>query len=203
MKIKFCGIRRVEDVMLMNIYMPDYAGFVFSQSRRQINLSSAITLSNMLHKKIKKVGVFVNEKIEHIAQISHISRLDVIQLHGDEDEEYIRNLKKLLIDKEIWKAVRVSSPFDVEKPSKLPVDMLLLDSFSENQYGGTGKLADLSSIKKADLKRDFFIAGGLNSQNINSIIDEIKPVGVDISSGIEIDGCKDENKIKEIMRCLK
>ncbi len=203
MKIKFCGIRRVEDVMLMNIYMPDYAGFVFSQSRRQINLSDAITLSGMLNRKIKKVGVFVNEKIEHIAQISHISRLDVIQLHGDEDEEYIRNLKKLLIDKEIWKAVRVSSPCDVEKPSKLPVDMLLLDSFSENQYGGTGKTADLSAIKKADFKREFFIAGGLNSQNINSIIDEIKPVGVDISSGIETDGCKDENKIKEIMRCLK
>lgn len=203
MKIKFCGIRRVEDVMLMNIYMPDYAGFVFSQSRRQINLSDAITLSGMLNRKIKKVGVFVNEKIEHIAQISHISRLDVIQLHGDEDEEYIRTLKKLLIDKEIWKAVRVSSPCDVEKSSKLPVDMLLLDSFSENQYGGTGKLADLSSIKKADLKRDFFIAGGLSSQNINSIIDEIKPVGVDISSGIETDGCKDENKIKDIMRCLK
>ena len=203
MKIKFCGIRRIEDVMLMNSFMPDYAGFVFSQSRRQINLSTAIVLSNMLHKKIKKVGVFVNEKIEHIAQISHISRLDVIQLHGDENEEYIRNLKKLLIDKEIWKAVRVSSPCDVEKSAELSVDMLILDSFSENQYGGTGKLADLSSIKKADLKRDFFIAGGLNSQNINSIVDEIKPAGVDISSGIEIDGYKDEEKIREIMRCLK
>lgn len=203
MKIKFCGIRRIEDVMLMNEFMPDYAGFVFSQSRRQINLATAVMLSNMLHKKIKKVGVFVNERIEHVAQISHITGLDVIQLHGYEDEAYIENLKKLLIDKEFWKAVRVSSPCDVEKSAKISVDMLLLDSFSENQYGGTGYVADLSSIKKADLKREFFIAGGLNSQNINSIIDEIKPAGVDISTGIEVDGYKNKEKIKEIMRCLK
>ncbi len=203
MKIKFCGIKRIEDVMLMNSFMPDYAGFVFSQSKRQINLSTAIMLLNMLDKKIKKVGVFVNEKIEHIAQISHIAGLDVIQLHGDEDQAYIKNLKKLLIDKEIWKAVRVSSPCDVQKSIDLSVDMLILDRFEQNQYGGTGRVADIASIKKADIRREFFIAGGLNSQNINSIINEVKPAGVDISSGIETDGCKDENKIREIMRCLK
>jgi len=203
MKIKFCGIRRIEDVVLMNEFIPDYIGFIFSKSKRQITKETAKMLVEKLDKNIKTVGVFVNEPIEFITETAKIAELDVIQLHGDEDEIYINSLKESIGNTQIWKAVRVSSIEDIQIAEKLPVDMLLLDSFSKNAYGGTGEVANLSAIKEAKLNKEFFLAGGLNAKNINEIAKEIQPFGVDISSGIELDGFKNREKIIEIVRCIQ
>jgi len=203
MKIKFCGIRRLEDVALMNEFIPDYIGFIFSKSKRQITKETAKMLSERLDKNIKTVGVFVNEPIEFVTETAKVAELDVIQLHGDEDENYITCLKESIGNTQIWKAVRVSSIEDIQIAKTLPVDMLLLDSFSKNAYGGTGEVANLSVIKEAEIKENFFLAGGLNAKNIAEIVNEIKPYGIDISSGIEQDGFKNREKIIEIVRCIQ
>jgi len=203
MLVKFCGIRRQEDVLLMNEFLPDFVGFIFSKSKRQISKETAKELSESLSDKIKTVGVFVNEPIDAVAETANFAKLAVIQLHGDEDEFYINSLKKLIGNIQIWKAVRVQTSDDISKAEKLPVDMLLIDSFSKNAYGGTGEVANLSAINNAHTKKPFFLAGGLNAENICDIANEIKPFGIDISSGIEKDGFKNRDKIIEFVRCLE
>lgn len=202
MKIKFCGIRRMEDVALMNEFKPDYVGFVFAKSKRQVDGATALVLADMLDKSIQTVGVFVDEVLENVVITTNLVGLNVVQLHGNEDEGYIKGLRRLLPNTEIWKAVRVSSADDILKVAELPVDLLLLDSFSADAHGGTGKVANLSAIQSANLKRDFLLAGGLNSENISEIVKEIQPYGLDISSGIEVNGFKNSDKIIEIMRCF-
>ncbi len=204
MKIKFCGIRREEDAYLMNEFMPDYAGFVFAKSKRQVDLQTAKRLSEILDKKIKTVGVFVNEDIGTVANIARETGLFAVQLHGDEDGEYIAALKRLLPEAQIWKAVRVLCANDILAAEELYADMILLDSFSQSAYGGTGKVANLDAIKESGIigRRDFFLAGGLCAENIEGITREINPFGVDISSGIEENGVKSRSKIIEIMRIM-
>lgn len=203
MLIKFCGIRRFEDVELMNIFRPDFVGFVFAESKRQVSPRKASELSAQLDKGIKKVGVFVNENIDTVSEAVEAASLDVIQLHGEENEEYIKSLRVFFPQKSIWKAVRVKSSEDIKKAEGLSVDMLLLDSFSESEYGGSGRVADLSVIKCCEISKPYFLAGGINASNAISIFNEIKPNGLDISSGIEENGVKDFNKIQEIMRCIE
>ena len=203
MKVKFCGIRRLKDVEFINKYPPDYVGFIFAKSKRQIDEVQAKFLSEKLYKSIKKVGVFVNANINDIIRIAKTAELDVIQLHGDEDENYIGELKNSVNNIHIWKAVRVKTEDDIKKAEQLNVDMLLLDSFSEKAYGGTGKTIDLSVIKNSGITKPFFVAGGINAENIKYIVEEIQPYGVDISSGIETNGVKDIDKISEIVRCLE
>lgn len=202
-KVKFCGIRREEDVRFMNEFKPDYAGYIFAESKRRVTPEQAAALSLLLDKAIKRVGVFVNETTENIAQTALIAGLDVIQLHGDEGEKEIQAVKRLLPGVEIWKAVRVHSPQAVMEAQALPCKRLLLDSFSPEARGGTGKLIDIELLKSAGLRGGFFLAGGINAGNMIRIVREMRPYGVDISSGIETDGVKDRTKIQEIMRCLE
>lgn len=204
MKIKFCGIRRDEDAHLMNEFLPDYTGFVFAKSKRQVNLDAAKRLSEILDRRIKTVGVFVNEEIGAVAKIASEAGLFVVQLHGDEDRGYISALKSLLPKVEIWKAVRVSSAEDIRIAEGLGADMILLDSFSKEAYGGTGKVANLDAIKESGItgRKKFFLAGGLCAGNLEGIVREIKPFGVDISSGIEENGFKSRDKIIQIMSIM-
>lgn len=202
MKIKFCGIKRHEDIQYMNKYKPDYAGFVFAGEKRRITPEKAAELAEGLAAGIKKVGVFVNDSSKNIEYTVKLAGLDAVQLHGDEDEEYIVELKKLLPDTEIWKAVRVKDSKNVVNALTLSADMLLFDSFSSGEYGGTGKIANIELIKRIKINRPFFIAGGIDSENIVYIVKELSPYGVDISSGIETGGVKDESKIKSIMKTV-
>lgn len=201
MKLKFCGIRRMEDVLLMNEFRPDYIGYIFAESKRRISPETAAILSEALDKRIQKVGVFVDAPPEEIAQTAKTARLDVIQLHGNEGAETVTELRKLLPRAEIWKAVRVQTAKDIKKAQKLFCDRLLLDSFSLEAAGGTGKVANLAAVKESGAS-GFFLAGGLNAENITEILKEMRPYGADISSGIEQDGFKSREKILEIMRCL-
>lgn len=202
MKLKFCGIRRKQDAEYVNITLPDYVGFVFAPSRRYISPEDAAELSEIIRPEIKKAGVFVNESQENIMNTVHTAKLDIIQLHGDENEEFINSLRKIT-DCEIWKAVRVRDSGDIQKADMMQADKLMLDSFSVSQYGGTGKTADWNIIKNTTIKTPFFIAGGLNEQNILSAVSELSPFGLDISGGIETEGTKDLNKMKKITDLLE
>ncbi len=200
MKIKLCGIRRHQDIAFVNEFRPDYVGFVFAKSKRQIDFQKAESLICELDSNIKTVGVFVNETIDTVADYANI--LDVIQLHGDENNSYISKLRQKT-DKEIWRAVRASSVEEIKYCEMINSDMILIDSFCNNSYGGTGKTADWELIKNVNLSRPYFLAGGLYAENVLEAIKTLNPYGIDISSGIETDGFKDIEKIRNIMKILR
>lgn len=205
-KIKFCGIRRLEDVAYMNEFKPDFVGFVFAQSKRQISPSTARTLQKELDSEIKRVGVFVNEPMETLLQTVQNVPLHAVQLHGDENNTYMAALKNSMtkagLECEIWKAIRVKNADSLSQSFTI-ADRLLLDSFTTSAYGGSGKIANWQMIKKAHINKPFFLAGGLNAKNIIEGIQEVQPYGVDLSSGIETDGYKNKDKIAEIMKLVR
>lgn len=199
MIVKMCGIRREEDVEYANEVCPDYIGFIFADSPRRVSWEDAASFRKDLKKEIRCVGVFVNETPEKIAEIAARVPLDAVQLHGDETEEDIRHLRSLC-DKEIWKAARVRSKDDIQKVQTLPADRILLDSFSKEAYGGTGRTINLDILSESEITKPYFLAGGLNTGNLKGILEAIHPEGIDISSGIETNGCKDLDKMKTIMK---
>lgn len=200
-KIKICGIRRTQDAEYLNEFIPDFAGFILSSPFwRSIDLNGLSLISEILNPKIKRVGVFVNENVDYIMQFSYL--LDVIQLHGDESAELINCLKEQT-DCEIWKAVRVKTAEDIENACSLPADKLLIDSFSKDTYGGSGKIADWDLINNAKITKPFFLAGGISAENCINAINAVKPYGLDISSSVETDKVKDREKIKEIISNIR
>ncbi len=192
--IKLCGIRRREDVQIVNEFLPDYIGMILTNGfRRTVDMDTAEELSRLLDKRIKKVGVFVNEPAENVRSAADRLGLDVIQLHGDEDGEYIRSLN---VKCEIWKAVRVRSSEDILSAEKLGCDRLLLDSFVKNAVGGTGIVADWDIIKNTNITLPYFLAGGIGEDNIGAAL-EICP-NIDLSGSVETDGVKDREKVRRI-----
>ena len=202
MKIKMCGLRRPEDIIYANECIPDYIGFVFAESRRNVSAQEAQELGKQLDPSIQKVGVFVNEQAEDLISTARQSGIDIIQLHGDEDREYIEKVK-WQTGKEIWKAVRVRTAEDIQKAVELPADKLLLDSFSEDSYGGTGKVMDFDVLRQADIHKPYFIAGGLTIDNLPGILADTEPYGIDISIGIETGGVKDRDKMIRVIQCVR
>ena len=202
MKIKMCGLRRPDDIIYANECLPDYIGFVFAESRRKVSGREAKKLGDQLDPSIKKVGVFVNEPLRSLISISEEAGLDIIQLHGDEGEEYIKEVKHET-GKELWKAVRVRMVKDIQEAQRLPADKLLLDSFSEESYGGTGKVMDFAVLDQADIRKPYFIAGGLTVENLPEILKKAEPYGIDISSGIETEGVKDREKMLKVIQCVR
>ena len=198
-KIKICGLTRTEDIAMVNEFLPDYIGFVFAKSRRQVSAEQAKELKKRLKPEIKAVGVFVNEKPENIAEIANQGIIDLIQMHGDEDAAYCAQLRKLT-QAPIIKAVRVRDEDDLAGIEKFDCDYYLFDTLSSKQYGGTGKAFDHSILYNKEIKKPFFVAGGLNQDNVAAAIEVIKPFGVDTSGGVETDGIKDVNKIKEFIK---
>ncbi|MCI7768066.1 MAG: phosphoribosylanthranilate isomerase [Oscillospiraceae bacterium] len=197
--IKLCGIRRQEDVLIVNDYLPDFIGMILTEGfRRTVDMNTAEKLSKKLDRRIKKVGVFVNEPADNVKAAVERLCLDVIQLHGDEDREYIRSLEGLC---EIWKAVRVRSSEDIYRAEELGCDRLLLDSFVKNAVGGTGVAADRSIIKNTDITLPYFLAGGIGEDNIAEAL-EISP-DIDLSGSVETDGVKDREKIRRIMELYR
>ena len=202
MKIKMCGLRRPDDIIYANECLPEYIGFVFAESRRKVSGREAKKLGEQLDPSIKKVGVFVNEPLRSLISISEEAGLDIIQLHGDEGEEYIKEVKHET-GKELWKAVRVRMVKDIQEAQRLPADKLLLDSFSEESYGGTGKVMDFAVLDQADIRKPYFIAGGLTVENLPEILKKAEPYGIDISSGIETEGVKDREKMLKVIQCVR
>jgi phosphoribosylanthranilate isomerase len=186
-RVKMCGLRSEADVRAVLELRPDFAGFILSGGfRRSISRETFAELSAMLiGSGVKRVGVFVNEPLDSI--IGFADYIDVIQLHGSEDEDYIRSLRKLT-DKPIIKAITVRSEADIEASRASSADYVLLDSGT-----GTGSTFEHSLI--ADIDRPFFLAGGLTAENVSEAIRRYEPFAVDASSSLETDGIKDKTKM--------
>lgn len=194
-KLKLCGLRRAEDIRMVNRYKPDYIGFIFAESRRQVTHQQASELKELLSPDISAVGVFVNAPVEEIAAVCNAGIIDLVQLHGDESEPYIRQLRRE-ITLPIIKAIQVRTPEQILRAADLPCELLLLDTYVEGQRGGSGTAFDHSMIPP--ISKPFFLAGGLNEENLPAALEACHPYGVDISSGVETDGFKDEQKIRTV-----
>ena len=224
-KVKMCGISKVETIPAIVEANPDYMGLVFAPSKRQVTVEQAKTLVEELYKQnvvgnnseaeqtepvtsldtassetIKTVGVFVNETVENLLKIAEEVKLDVIQLHGDEDESFIQILKEQS-NVEVWKAVQVRSAADAEKWIDSSADMLLFDAYHKDERGGTGEVFDWSSLD--EFERPFMLAGGIDSTNVARATRTVRPYGLDISSGIETNGVKDNEKMKAFTNIVR
>lgn len=199
-KIKLCGLKRPQDIEAANIAKPDYIGFVFAKSKRQVTREQALSLKLMLDKSIKAVGVFVNEDINFAARLANEHTIDIIQLHGDENAEYISTLKSFT-NVPIIKAIRVKSREDIVNAQNIDVQYLLLDAYDNKQYGGMGESFNHKLIPE-NIK-PYFLAGGINADNVCSIIKTFNPYCIDLSSAIETDGVKDKNKIFKIVELVR
>lgn len=155
----------------------------------------------LIHQEaIKTVGVFVNETLENLVTIATELNLDVVQLHGDEDEAFIQSLKERT-NVEVWKAVQIRSAADAEVWIDSSADMLLFDAYHKDERGGTGEVFDWSCLD--EFERPFMLAGGIDSTNVARAIRTVRPYGIDISSGIETDGVKDDEKIKAFTNIVR
>ena len=197
-KIKICGLRRFEDIEMVNKYKPDYIGFVFADSKRKVSHNLALQLKAKLSPDIISVGVFVDAVPDEILKLYEDDVIEIAQLHGSESEDYIKDLKENTNNKlKIIKAIEMSENGDLSGYENSLADYLLLDSGK-----GSGKTFDWRLIRN-DLKKEFFLAGGINSDNVKKAIEEFDPYAIDLSSSLETDGYKDENKIKEIMEVIR
>ena len=215
-KVKMCGISKIETIPAVIEANPDYMGLVFAPSKRQVTVDQAKTLVEELHKQytkrynngaeqsnndeIKTVGVFVNETLDNLVSIATETNLDAVQLHGDEDEAFIQSLKGRT-NVEIWKAVQIRSAADAEAWIDSSADMLLFDAYHKDERGGTGEVFDWSCLYV--FERPFMLAGGIDSTNVARAIRTVRPYGIDISSGIETDGVKDDEKIKAFTNIVR
>ncbi len=199
-RVKICGLSRKFDIDYVNSAMPEYIGFVFAESKRQVTLDTARMLKERLDKRIKAVGVFVNDSVGRIAKACDESIIDIIQLHGDEDETYIGALRELT-GKPIIRAVRVRDKGDVLAARDCGSDYVLFDAYRPQSYGGTGQAFDWDFIK--DFDRPFFLGGGIHVENISSAITRCTPFCVDVSSGVETYGVKDISKINDVIRLAR
>jgi phosphoribosylanthranilate isomerase len=188
-KLKICGLFRDEDIDFVNEFPPRFAGFVFAESKRKVTPEAARKLIKRLSPEIIPVGVFLDEKLENIAQIAMETNIKIIQLHGNEDDFFIEQLRKL-VSLPVIKAL---------KPGQTPpqnADFLLFDS----ETPGSGKPFDRSSLPKTE--KPYFLAGGINAGNIKEAI-ALCPYAIDISSGVETGGIKNREKIEEIVKIIK
>ena len=215
-KVKMCGISKVETIPAVVEAKPDYMGLVFAPSKRQVTVDQAKILveelqrgyakkygSDTEHDKndtIKTVGVFVNETVDNLVTIANEANLDAVQLHGDEDETFIQSLKERT-NVEVWKAIQIRTAADTEKWIDSSADMLLFDAYHKDERGGTGEVFDWSSLDA--FERPFMLAGGIDSTNVARAIRTVRPYGIDISSGIETNGVKDDEKITAFIKIVK
>lgn len=202
-KIKICGLRRLEDVCYVNQYQPDYVGFVFAKSKRQITVQEAELLSKELNPNILRVGVFVNQPVEEVAELMNRRIIHYAQLHGEENQQYIDVLREqLTISRSsrygIIKAIRVKDESDITRANAYECDYILLDTFCVECEGGNGKVFDWSII--TSMNKPFFLAGGINEDNVKEAIKRVNPYGVDASSSLETDGYKDVHKIRRFIQ---
>ncbi len=203
-KIKICGITQSAEIEYLNRYMPDYAGFVFAKSKRSVDADKAAILSVRLRQEIKKVGVFVDMEPASAAIIAAQVGLDVLQLHGSEDEEYIETLRTLLKPgTEIWKAVRVSPDLVIHGFPAAKADKILLDSYVPGCPGGSGKTFDWTLASRFASVIPLVLAGGLNPDNVREAIERVRPFAVDTSSGVEGEDMKDEYKLKAFIKAVR
>ncbi len=197
-KIKICGLKREEDIEYANKLQPDYVGFVFAKSKRQVDMYQAKELIENLDKNIKKVGVFLNHSYEEIKQITVFCNLDIIQLHGDENPDFCNQFGQ-----KVWKAFRIKEKSSLNELEKYDVDGYLLDTYIIGDYGGTGESFNWNIVTNLSKDRFIILAGGLTADNIKKAIMTTNPQVVDVSSGVETEGVKSYFKMKELIENVR
>ncbi len=197
-KVKICGLRRPEDIEAANAAKPDYVGFIFvPETKRYVKPDLAASFRRDLAADIQTVGVFVNAPIEEIVAICQAGTIDLVQLHGEEDQAYIAHLKGQ-VDQHIIKSVAVGDELVVD-PNQ--ADYLLFDSLSPSR-GGSGKIFDWQIVSSYQ-EKPFFLAGGLGVENIEEALKVVRPYAVDASSSLETDGVKDPVKMQEFVAKIR
>ena len=200
------------EIEYANRIKPDFVGFIFANTRRKISAAQAKQFREALDAEIPAVGVFVNEDIPVITSLVQNGCIDMIQLHGEEDADYIRRLREVC-DVPVIKAVKVQTVEQIRQAAALPVDYLLLDTYRKGVLGGTGEAFDWELLREAKAAAGdtaegelfgklYFLAGGLHAGNLREAA-ELGSYGLDISSGIETDGSKDFTKMVEVMKLLR
>ncbi len=196
-RIKLCGLTRPRDIEAANALRPEYIGFVFAgRSRRYVSPDTAASLKAKLDPSVKAVGVFTGSEPETVAGLLNSGVIDIAQLHGGENEDYIRHLRELT-DKPVIKAFRVDSAGDLRLARESTADYILLD----NGAGGTGMTFDWTLLENFD--RPFFLAGGLDPENVSGAVGRFHPFAVDVSGGIETDGKKDAEKMRKFVEAVR
>ncbi|WP_088349947.1 phosphoribosylanthranilate isomerase [Bacillus cereus] len=196
MKVKICGITDMEIAKRACEYGADALGFVFAESKRKITPKRAEEIIQELPANVLKIGVFVNESVEVIQKIADECGLTHVQLHGDEDNYQIRRLNIPSI-----KSLGVTSESDMKNAQGYETDYILFDSPKEKFHGGNGKTFswELLGHMPKELRKKTILAGGLNALNIEEAIRTVRPYMVDVSSGVETEGKKDVEKIKQFI----
>ena len=198
-KVKICGLMELEHVKVAVDSGADAIGFVFAKSRRQVTVEQARELATAVPSNVLKIGVFVNEALEEVERIAREVPLDVVQLHGDEDPDYVRRLSIPTI-----KALSIKTKEDVQQASCYEVDYFLFDAPGVKYRGGSGHSFDWSFLAKANISHDkVILAGGLTETNINEAINIVQPFMVDVSSGVETAQRKDAEKIRTFIRAVR
>lgn len=195
-QIKICGLQTLDEINIINHFPIDYVGFVFAPSKRQVSMEQVLYLKNSLRKDIKTVGVFVNEPMEIINSIITQCPLDIVQLHGEETEkECSKSFSSL------WKSIPIQSSKSINHiQTYTSVDGFLIDTFSPESKGGTGKTFNWDLVKNLSNHHFIILAGGLNENNIALAIKTVRPHVVDVSSGVEKNNHKDKNMIDKFIR---
>ena len=197
MIVKFCGIRRPEDIRAVNETEPDLVGFILDPTRkRYVSPETISELRKDLDPKIRAVGVFVKVDISVVLKLLRDGIIDIAQLHGNESNDYIDEIHNKT-GATVIKAFGIREGSDIDKVENSRADLVIVDS----PGGGTGSAFDWQLLSK--IKRPYILAGGLNTDNIDEAIDTLDPYGVDVSSGIETDGFKDMDKMKAFMAKVK
>lgn len=196
-KVKICGL--MEPLHVQSAKTADALGFMFAPSKRRIEVEQAVKLARLVPEGTEKIGVFVNEELAEIERIAEQVTLTMIQLHGDEPDEFIQSIKLPVI-----KAFSIRTEEDVERMEQSSANYVLVDAPGVEFRGGSGKVFDWSLLKDSTISRDrLILAGGLGLRNVQPAIQQVQPYMVDVSSGVETDGVKDPAKIKEFIRQVR
>ncbi|MDE7201585.1 MAG: phosphoribosylanthranilate isomerase [Lachnospiraceae bacterium] len=221
-KIKICGLKTLADVEKVNRYLPEYVGFVFANTKRFVTDDQALSMRQALDERIQAVGVFVNEPMEHVVSLCDRGVINVVQLHGEESETYIRELKQKT-DTTVIKAVKVQSVEQVSGLMSQEADYMLFDTYKKGKLGGTGERFSLEILKEGlrelsasgQAIKPYFLAGGLNCENVLEVLGQVECnafkdcntfrecIAVDVSTGVETDGVKDEVKIRQFIENVR
>lgn len=207
-EVKICGLKTKEHIKWCNESGPDYVGFVFAPSKRQVNPKDIAKIIPELRESIKKVGVFVNSSIEEVLHIAELCELQVVQLHGDEDLAYIKEIKKRAPHRQVWKAVSVKDHQSVDQIQQYRSERGILHGFLFDAHvghvrGGSGKTFNWELLDGLDGGTKIILAGGLGLHNIERALNVLNPNIVDVSSGVERDGEKDKELINSFIERVR
>ncbi len=208
--VKICGLSEIEHILAAGEAGADFAGVIFASSRRQVSPEKALELVEAVHSMKNRpavVGVFVNSPSQQVNDIADYCKLDWIQLSGDEDWDYCREIEKPLIKAfHITEGKKTEDVIaEIEKGYKALSKgfFCFLDSRTADTYGGTGQVFDWQIVKEVSARFPVIVAGGLTPGNVVSLVKEFKPWGVDVSSGVETNSKKDSSKIREFIQAVR